>query len=158
MAVSEEKSVKNYAGMQNVVRSAAEHASTERRKAFVSHLLIIDCETQRFTIEGPLTTDGLNIWYREADHALMAGRILFCVPITDMDTQEIAVLGTELGYELWPPNTLIAPPNRRSGLLGANSESRGRAEFDSRVQLLNQKRSAWLQGLCKPARREAKTY
>ena len=132
------------------------HSSAERSTAFSPRLLIIDCETRRFTIEGPIAKDCLNAWYSEADHALMAGRAIFCVPISDMGIDEIAALGAELGYDHWPPNTIIVPAkNWNKEPSGNLLPSRGRG-FESRVKLLNRNRSDWLDGLRRASPQQAR--
>jgi hypothetical protein len=79
---------------------AAEHAL---------YLLIVDCETYRFTLEGPLAPDGIEVWDVEASRALAAGRSICCIPIAGAEPPEILALARELGCECWPPNTIIAP-------------------------------------------------
>lgn len=74
------------------------------------YLLLIDCETRRFTIERPSTMESFNLWCREVEHAIAAGRHIVCVPIHDKSTADIETLGTGLGYALWPSRTILSPP------------------------------------------------
>ena len=74
------------------------------------YVLTMDCETQRFTIDGPLTQQSADNWIGEAQRASQAGRRIFSIAVADRDRRDIATLGTQLGYEEWPPKTIIALP------------------------------------------------
>jgi hypothetical protein len=74
------------------------------------YLLLVDCETRRFTIERPPTMESFNLWCREVEHAIAAGRHIVCVPIQDKSTADIETLGFSLGYTLWPSRTILSPP------------------------------------------------
>jgi hypothetical protein len=73
------------------------------------YLLIVDCETFRFTLEGPMEPERVALWEGEATRALAAGRSICCIPIAGAEPNEILVLAAELGCDSWPPNTIIAP-------------------------------------------------
>lgn len=73
------------------------------------YLLLVDCETRRFTIERPATKECFDLWCREVEHAIAAGRHIVCVPFHDRSTGEIESLGTSLGYALWPSRTILSP-------------------------------------------------
>jgi hypothetical protein len=73
------------------------------------HLLLVDCETRRFTIERPATKKCFELWCREVEHAIAAGRHIVCVPIQDRSMGEIESLGASLGYALWPSRTILSP-------------------------------------------------
>jgi hypothetical protein len=73
------------------------------------YLFVVDCETQRFTIEGPLAIECIDAWYHEVDRASNAGRCVFCVPIAEAHFGEILEVGRALGYDHWPPLTIVAP-------------------------------------------------
>ena len=70
----------------------------------------MDCETLRFTIEQPFSEENFYQWCQEADHAVIAGRHIGCVPLGDSSIKEIQGLGTGLGYVYWPSMTILAPP------------------------------------------------
>jgi hypothetical protein len=72
------------------------------------YLLLVDCETRRFTIERPSTMECFDLWCREVEHAVAAGRHVVCVPIQDKSTADIESLGTGLGYALWPSGTILS--------------------------------------------------
>jgi hypothetical protein len=73
------------------------------------YILIVDCETHRFTVEGPMPQDQVAPWEAEAHRALAAGRSIVCIAIAGAQSQDVFSLGGELGCESWPPNTIIAP-------------------------------------------------
>jgi hypothetical protein len=98
------------------VESAFGRFRVKRRPARPPHLLIVDCETQRFTIERPSSVESFDAWCKEVDHAVTAGRHIVCVPINDSSVEEIESLGTGLGYVLWPSMTILAPPTSMDGL------------------------------------------
>lgn len=81
-----------------------------RHPGLPPYLLLVDCETRRFTIERPSTVECFDLWCREVEHAIAAGRHIVCVPIHDKSTAEIESLGTSLGYALWPSRTILSPP------------------------------------------------
>ena len=81
-----------------------------RHPTLPPYLLLVDCETRRFTIERPSTVQCFDLWCREVEHAIAAGRHIVCVPIHDKSTSEIESLGTGLGYALWPSRTILSPP------------------------------------------------
>lgn len=80
-----------------------------RHATLPPYLLLVDCETRRFTIERPDRKECFDLWCREVEHAIAAGRHIVCVPIHDRSTSEIESLGTSLGYALWPSRTILAP-------------------------------------------------
>jgi hypothetical protein len=90
-----------------------EYLPRESHPAHPSHLLIVDCETRRFTIES-VGVDGVGIWYQEVNRAVTAGRKIFCVPVHDGDTGEVARLNVKLGYDQWPSKTIVAAPHSNS--------------------------------------------
>ena len=100
------------------VESAFGRFRVKRGPAHPLQLLIVDCETQRFTIERPSSVVSFDAWCKEVDHAVTAGRHIVCVPINDSSIEEIESLGTGLGYVLWPSMTILAPPasNGMAGL------------------------------------------
>jgi hypothetical protein len=78
--------------------------------AIPPYLLLVDCETRRFTIERPSTAGSFDQWCGEVEHAIAAGRHIVCVPIHDRSTNEIERLGASLGYAMWPARTILSPP------------------------------------------------
>jgi hypothetical protein len=78
--------------------------------ALPPYLLLVDCETRRFTIERPSTAGSFDLWCGEVEHAIAAGRHIVCVPIHDRSTSEIERLGASLGYAMWPARTILSPP------------------------------------------------
>ena len=80
-----------------------------RHATLPPYLLLVDCETRRFTIERPDTKECFDLWCREVEHAIVAGRHIVCVPIHDRSTGEIESLGTSLGYAQWPSRTILSP-------------------------------------------------
>jgi hypothetical protein len=81
-----------------------------RSRHEVPYLLILDCETRRFTIEQPPSTVSFKQWCQEVDKAIASGRHLVCVPVNQQNLAEIEAMGAGLGYTLWPSRTIIAPP------------------------------------------------
>ena len=81
----------------------------QRHPSLPPYLLLVDCETRRFTIEQPSTIECFDLWCREVEHAVAAGRHIVCVPIHGKSTGEIESLGTGLGYALWPSRTILSP-------------------------------------------------
>src|ERR1700722_19932862 len=75
-----------------------------------SQLLILDCETRRFTIEEPSSMEIFHQWCYEVDHAVAAGRHIVCVPVSGSSIEEIQGIGTGLGYACWPSKTILALP------------------------------------------------
>jgi hypothetical protein len=73
------------------------------------YLLVVDCETFRFTLEGPMAPERVAVWDRETGRAIAAGRSICCISIAGAEPREILALGAELECEAWPPNTIIAP-------------------------------------------------
>jgi hypothetical protein len=94
--------------------SYIEHAFSQFRArpnpALPPYLLLVDCETRRFTIERPSTAGSFDLWCGEVEHAIAAGRHIVCVPIHDRSTSEIERLGASLGYAMWPARTILSPP------------------------------------------------
>jgi hypothetical protein len=86
----------------------------KRQSTHPAHLLIVDCETRRFTIEQPSSVEGFDLWCREIDHAVIAGRHIVCVLVNGSSIEEIESLGIGLGYALWPSMTILAPPFPKS--------------------------------------------
>jgi hypothetical protein len=80
-----------------------------RSRNEVPYLLILDCETRRFTIEQPASTARFRQWCQEVDKAIASGRHLVCVPVNKQNTEEIEAMGAGLGYTLWPSRTIISP-------------------------------------------------
>lgn len=104
------------------------------------YLLILDCETRRFTIERPVSAASFRQWCREVDHAMASGRQVVCVPVNENYTAEIEAMSTGLGYTLWPSRTIIPPPDPAPGEQGArpdapDSDAR-RKDDDQRRRLL----------------------
>jgi hypothetical protein len=92
---------------------------TARHPTLAPYLLLVDCETRRFTIERPATMACFDLWCREVEHAIAAGRHIVCVPIQDKSTADIEMLGTGLGYALWPSRTILSPPfSKETGSAG----------------------------------------
>jgi hypothetical protein len=92
------------------VEFASDRFRVKHQSTHPPHLFIIDCETRRFTIEQLSSAENFAQWCREVDHAVTAGRHIVCVPINDNSIEEIESLGVGLGYALWPPMTILAPP------------------------------------------------
>lgn len=57
--------------------------------------------------------ESFNLWCREVNHAVFAGRQIVCLPVSGSIAEEIESLGTGLGYVLWPSITILAPPIER---------------------------------------------
>lgn len=74
-------------------------------------LLILDCETRRFTIEHPSSAASFRQWCLEVDHAIASGRNIVCVPVNRNNTAEIEAMGAGIGYSLWPPRTIVSEPD-----------------------------------------------
>lgn len=111
-----------------------------RHPALSPYLLLVDCETRRFTIERPATIECFNSWCREVEHAIAAGRHIVCVPIQDKSTGEIESLGSSLGYALWPSRTILSPPvsqeAQKPGLVPGTDRAARRRDDEQKKRLL----------------------
>jgi hypothetical protein len=92
------------------IEMAFDRFRAPRHSTLASYLLLMDCETRRFTIERPATMECFDLWCREVEHAIAAGRHIVCVPIQDKSTADIEALGMGLGYVPWPSRTILSPP------------------------------------------------
>jgi hypothetical protein len=105
-----------------------------------THLLIVDCETRRFTIEQPSSIEDFYQWCHEVDHAVIAGRHIVCVPVSGSSIEEIQGLGTGLGYAFWPSMTILAPPITRqtdgSSQFATSSDAIRQDDNELRLRLL----------------------
>jgi hypothetical protein len=107
----------------------------------VPSLLILDCETRRFTIEQPSSPASFRQWCQEVDHATASGRNIVCVPVNRNNKAEIEAMGTGLGYSLWPPRTIVPEPDPLPAEPEAkqpapDSEARAARDDDQRRRLL----------------------
>ena len=101
------------------------------------YLLLVDCETRRFTIERPSTMECFDLWCREVEHAIAAGRHIVCVPIQDKSTADIERLGSGLGYALWPSRTILSPSfSKETEKAVVVDNSRRRTDDEQRQRLL----------------------
>ena len=108
-----------------------------RHPTLSPYLLLVDCETRRFTIERPATMESYDLWCREVEHAIAAGRHIVCVPIQDKSTADIEMLGTGLGYALWPSRTILSPPlSKETVKVAAADNSRWQGSNEQRQRLL----------------------
>jgi hypothetical protein len=111
-----------------------------RQSTHPTHLLIVDCENWRFTIERPSSVECFDLWCREVDHAVIAGRHIVCVPVNGSSREEIESLGIGLGYVLWPSMTILAPPLAKSAdgfsLSAATVGTKGKQEDEHKLRLL----------------------
>ncbi len=70
-------------------------------------LMIIDHETGRFTLEGPMTND--LPWVHEIAQARRAGRHISCVPLPMApDPEGVAARLTE-ACKRWPAGSIVQP-------------------------------------------------
>jgi hypothetical protein len=70
-------------------------------------LMIIDHETARFTLEGPMTND--LPWVHEVALARRAGRHISCVPLAlAPDPEGVAARLTE-ACKRWPSGSIVRP-------------------------------------------------
>ncbi|HEX4027144.1 MAG TPA: hypothetical protein VHX18_05950 [Rhizomicrobium sp.] len=109
-----------------------------RSRQEAPYLLILDCETRRFTIERPVSAASFRQWCREVDHAMASGRHVVCVPVNENYTAEIEAMSAGLGYTLWPSRTIVPPPDLAPGEQGvkpSDSEAK-RKDDDQRRRLL----------------------
>jgi hypothetical protein len=109
-----------------------------RSRNEVPYLLILDCETRRFTIEQPGSTANFRQWCQEVDKAIASGRHLVCVPVNKQNTEEIEAMGAGLGYTLWPSRTIIWPANtgEADAKIDASDSEARKKEDDLRRRLL----------------------
>lgn len=77
-------------------------------------VVIVDHEYGRFTVEGPVG-DFLP-WVRAVEGARSAGRQVDFSIVSHRRSKPIFDWANEIGYELWPPGTIIDP-----GLKAADS-------------------------------------
>ena len=70
-------------------------------------LLIVDHDTQRFTVEGPLY-DHLP-WIEEIQRARHAGRRIDFRAVKGQGETAAMQMGREVGYDCWPPRSIIRP-------------------------------------------------
>jgi hypothetical protein len=73
-------------------------------------LLIIDFETRRVTVEKPLTEMCLDSWIQEVDRAFNSGRHVAFIPISESCALKMESVSAELGYSLWPSQSIISLP------------------------------------------------
>lgn len=104
-------------------------------------LLILDCETRRFTIEHPSSPASFRQWCQEVDHAAASGRNIVCVPVNRNNKAEIEAMGLDLGYALWPPHTIVPEPDPTPAEEDTrkptpDSEARAARDDDQRRRLL----------------------
>jgi hypothetical protein len=95
-------------------------------------LVIMDCETRRFTIERPSSQAVFQLWWQEIEHIVASGRHLVCVPVDRNNVAAIEAIGAGLGYVLWPPRTIVSPPEPAPG------ESSPRPGKDSKTSRQNE--------------------
>lgn len=126
----------------------------ERSAAPPFLLLVVDCKSWRYTLEGPM--DRLEVWYDEVNRAVLTGRQIFCIPVSGIPTKEIALLGTQLGYDLWPAKTIVAPASQGTNeILFSKPLAVMEREFDQRFSMAQrQARFDWLNGLRNLAHRK----
>jgi hypothetical protein len=81
----------------------------KRRRAPVLHFLlaVVDHDTERFTIEGPMSDD--RPWVGEIVRARRAGRHITCCVMNCSAEEAIAVWQQAYGYAIWPPGLIVAP-------------------------------------------------
>jgi hypothetical protein len=90
------------------MRAATGHNWRRRRQAAPLHLAIVDHDTKRFTIEGPVASD--EPWISEIFRARKAGRRIEFSLVEQPVIDEISVkLETASEYEKWPPRSIIVP-------------------------------------------------
>jgi hypothetical protein len=70
-------------------------------------LLIVDHDTRRFTVEGPLY-DHLP-WIEEVRRARHAGRRIDFRAVERQSEVVVMQMGRDVGYECWPPGSIIRP-------------------------------------------------
>jgi hypothetical protein len=80
-------------------------ASSPPRTPFL--LTVIDHDTARFTIEGPMTE--LQPWTQEIDRACKAGRRISYRIFRVVPTEATSALEEAYGCTIWPPGTIISP-------------------------------------------------
>jgi hypothetical protein len=88
----------------------ADHSDLSASVESEINLLIVDCETRRFAVAGPIERSISRRWIGEIERAERSGRRIFCVPVANIQRSEIATLVAVLGYQEWPPTTIVSPP------------------------------------------------
>jgi hypothetical protein len=124
----------------NDLKLAFSRYSVNFQSGHPSQLLILDCETQRFTIEEPSSMEIFYQWCYEVDHAVAAGRHIVCVPVSGSSIEEIQGIGTGLGYVYWPSKTIlalpVANPSDNQALLTGGTGTLAHEESERRLRLL----------------------
>ena len=88
----------------------ADHSDLSASVESEINLLIVDCETRRFAVAGPIERSISRRWIGEIERAERSGRQIFCVPVANIQRSEIATLVAVLGYQEWPPTTIVSLP------------------------------------------------
>jgi hypothetical protein len=87
---------------------SAKHQSRRRRNAAPLFLAIVDHDTRRFTVEGPVVND--EAWVIEIARAQKAGRrITFSLTEETAFEDAVALWGNIVGYERWPSRSIVLP-------------------------------------------------
>jgi hypothetical protein len=128
-------------------------SSGHQLKALGIHLLIVDCETRRFTIEGPLGRHKIYYWRQEVEGALTAGRSIFSIPIGKSDISLAKIVGQKLEFAYWPSKTIIMLPEGgwRNQIPHEPSNNRISEIHSAILNELHQARSLWLRGMVRSA-------
>lgn len=88
--------------------SAKHHQSRRRRNAAPLFLAIVDHDTRRFTVEGPVAND--EAWVLEISRAQKAGRrITFSLTRESMFEDAVSLWGSLVGYDRWPSRSIVLP-------------------------------------------------
>jgi hypothetical protein len=83
-------------------------ARTRRRAPAALFLLaVVDHDTERFTIEGPMSDD--RPWVSEILRAQRAGRRITCCVVNGTAAEAIAVWQQAYGCAIWPSGSIVAP-------------------------------------------------
>jgi hypothetical protein len=76
-------------------------------------LLIVDHDNERYTIE-PAVYDHVP-WLLEIQRACRAGRLIDFRMVTSSKIPDILRWANDIGYELWPPKSILVPPDDSNG-------------------------------------------
>lgn len=73
-------------------------------------LLVIDYDTRRFALEGPV--DEIVSWQGEVTRIRRSGRDVWFVPVELADVRQMTAKLMDIGCEEWPAHSIVDPPRK----------------------------------------------
>ena len=111
---------------------SAINQSRRRRNAAPLILAIVDHDTKRFTIEGPIAND--EPWVMEIARAQKAGRrITFSLTEENALEDAVALWGSIAGYDRWPPKSIVMVGNDHDAVVNVIRRHASRSPSFSQI-------------------------